>query len=63
MLDDIDRGLIHALHVDARAPFSRIGGVLGVSTQTVARRYQRLRAEAGLRVIGLPDPARARRSS
>jgi DNA-binding Lrp family transcriptional regulator len=59
MLDDIDRGLIHALHVDARAPFSRIGGVLGVSTQTVARRYQRLGAEAGLRVVGLPDPDRA----
>lgn len=59
MLDDIDRGLIHALHLDARAPFSRIGGVLGVSTQTVARRYQRLRAEAGLRVVGLPDPDQA----
>src|SRR3954454_22682249 len=62
MLDDIDRGLIHALHVAARAPYSRIGAVLGVSTQTVARRYQRLRAEAGLRVIGLPDPHQAGRS-
>jgi DNA-binding Lrp family transcriptional regulator len=59
MLDDIDRGLIHALHLDARAPFSRIGSVLGVSTQTVTRRYQRLRAEMGLRVVGLPDPDRA----
>jgi len=59
MLDDIDRGLVHALHLDARAPFSRVGAVLGVSTQTVTRRYQRLRAEAGLRVVGLPDPDRA----
>jgi DNA-binding Lrp family transcriptional regulator len=59
MLDDIDRGLVHALHLDARAPFSRIGAVLGVSTQTVARRYQRLRAEVGLRVVGLPDPEQA----
>jgi DNA-binding Lrp family transcriptional regulator len=59
MLDDIDRGLIHALHLDARVPFSRAGAVLGVSTQTVARRYQRLTAEAGLRVVGLPDPERA----
>ncbi|MFJ8912516.1 Lrp/AsnC family transcriptional regulator [Amycolatopsis sp. NPDC102389] len=58
MLDDIDRALIHALQIDARAPFSRIGEVLGVSTQTVARRYQRLRAESGLRVVGLPDPGR-----
>ncbi|MET7280274.1 AsnC family transcriptional regulator [Kribbella sp. NPDC005582] len=62
MLDEIDRGLIHALQVAGRAPYSRIGAVLGVSTQTVARRYQRLRTEAGLRVIGLPDPHRAGRS-
>ncbi|MEU7140252.1 AsnC family transcriptional regulator [Nocardia sp. NPDC046473] len=54
-LDDVDRGLIHALHIDGRAPFNQIGAVLGVSTQTIARRYRRLRAEAGLRVVGLPD--------
>ncbi|MET8177480.1 Lrp/AsnC family transcriptional regulator [Streptomyces sp. NPDC005336] len=59
MLDDIDRGLLHALHLDGRAPFSRIAAALGASTQTVARRYQRLRAEAALRVVGLPDPHRA----
>ncbi|WP_326569559.1 AsnC family transcriptional regulator [Amycolatopsis rhabdoformis] len=58
MLDDLDRALIHALQLDGRAPFARIGAVLGVSTQTVARRYRRLRAEAGLRVVGLPDPHR-----
>jgi hypothetical protein len=56
MVDVIDRGLVHALQLDGRAPYSRIGEVLGVSTQTVARRFNRLRAEAGLRVIGLPDP-------
>ncbi|MET7334419.1 Lrp/AsnC family transcriptional regulator [Nonomuraea sp. NPDC005650] len=56
MLDDLDRGLIHALHIDGRAPFSGVARVLGVSTQTVARRYQRLRANASLRVVGLPDP-------
>ncbi|MEV6446581.1 AsnC family transcriptional regulator [Amycolatopsis sp. NPDC051716] len=58
-LDAVDRALIHALHVDGRAPFTKIGDVLGVSTQTVARRYRRLRAEASLRVVGLPDPQRA----
>ncbi|MFI2185643.1 Lrp/AsnC family transcriptional regulator [Streptomyces sioyaensis] len=62
MLDDVDRGLIHALHLDGRAPFSRIAAVLGVSTQTVARRYRRLCAEAGLRVVGLADPHRAGRA-
>ncbi|MEU5540173.1 Lrp/AsnC family transcriptional regulator [Streptomyces sp. NPDC020362] len=62
MLDDLDRALIHALHVDGRAPFSRIAAVLGVSAQTVARRYRRLRTEAGLRVVGLADPHRAGRT-
>ncbi|GAA0603857.1 AsnC family transcriptional regulator [Kutzneria viridogrisea] len=62
MLDEIDKGLIHALHLDGRAQFSRIASVLGVSTQTVARRYRRLRAEAGLRVVGLPDADRARQA-
>ncbi|MGW1048566.1 Lrp/AsnC family transcriptional regulator [Streptomyces sp. NPDC002521] len=62
MLDALDRALIHALHLDGRAPFSRIAEVLGVSAQTVARRYRRLRAEAGLRVVGLADPDRAGRA-
>ncbi|TCC08158.1 Lrp/AsnC family transcriptional regulator [Kribbella soli] len=62
MVDAIDRALVHALQLDGRAPYSRIGEVLGVSTQTVARRFNRLRAEAGLRVIGLPDPQVAGRS-
>ncbi|MFI6870671.1 Lrp/AsnC family transcriptional regulator [Nocardia sp. NPDC050406] len=53
VLDELDRRLVHALRIDGRAPFSRIGEVLGVSTQTVARRYRRLRADAGLRVVGL----------
>ncbi|MFD7134491.1 AsnC family transcriptional regulator [Streptomyces sp. NPDC059894] len=41
MLDDSDRGLIHALRIDGRAPFSAIADVLGVSAQTVSRRYRR----------------------
>ncbi|GAA2834260.1 AsnC family transcriptional regulator [Kitasatospora sp. CM 4170] len=51
-LDELDRGLLHALHVDGRAPFRRIAEVLGVSDQTVARRYHRLRADDGVRVVG-----------
>ena len=62
MLDEIDRGLLHALRIDGRAPFSRIGAVLGVSTQTVARRFRRLVADGGLRVAGLADPHRAGRA-
>lgn len=62
MIDDVDRGLIHALHIDGRVPFSRVASVLGVSAQTVARRYRRLCAEAGLRVVGLTDPHQAGRT-
>jgi DNA-binding Lrp family transcriptional regulator len=59
MPDAIDRGLVHALHIDGRAPFSRIGAVLGVSAQTVARRYRRLADEVSLRVVGLAEPGHA----
>jgi DNA-binding Lrp family transcriptional regulator len=54
--DILDRGLLHALQVDGRAPFRRIAEVLGVSDQTVARRYTRLRSVQALRVIGFSDP-------
>ncbi|WP_433784222.1 Lrp/AsnC family transcriptional regulator [Actinomycetospora sp. CA-101289] len=55
--DEIDRALVHALQVDGRAPFRRVAEVLGVSDQTVARRYARLRAARALRVVGFSDPA------
>ncbi|MBZ4322122.1 Lrp/AsnC family transcriptional regulator [Streptomyces huiliensis] len=61
VLDALDRAVIHALHVDGRAPFARIAAVVGGSPQTVARRYQRLRTLVGLRVVGLPVPDRTRR--
>ena len=51
-MDSLDRQLVHALYVDGRAPFSRIAEVLGVSDQTVARRYSRLRQAGTLRVLG-----------
>ncbi|MFF1356763.1 Lrp/AsnC family transcriptional regulator [Streptomyces sp. NPDC058297] len=56
--DDLDLKLLQALEVDGRAPFSRIAAVLGVSDQTVARRYRKLVAEGGLRVVGLQDSLR-----
>jgi DNA-binding Lrp family transcriptional regulator len=61
VLDDIDRGLVHALHLDGRTPFTKVAAVLGTSTQTVARRYARLRADAGLRVVALPNLSSAGR--
>ena len=59
MPDLLDTQLLHALQIDGRAPFSLIAGVLGVSDQTIARRYSRLRSAGMLRVRGLADPDRA----
>jgi DNA-binding Lrp family transcriptional regulator len=55
VFDTLDLQLLSALEVNGRASFSRIGGVLGVSDQTVARRYRRLCAEGGLRVVAVRD--------
>lgn len=54
--DPLDQQIIQALHIDGRAPFSRIAEVLGVSPQTVSRRYSRLRGSGALRVLGLTSP-------
>ncbi|MFJ8110641.1 Lrp/AsnC family transcriptional regulator [Streptomyces sp. NPDC096132] len=62
-LDALDLKLLQALQLDGRAPFSRIAQVLGVSDQTVARRFRRLRTTAGLRVLGMTDEGRLGRSS
>lgn len=55
-IDEIDRQLAQCLGTDGRASFSAIAEVLGVSDQTVARRYRRLRSAGILRVVGLPFP-------
>jgi DNA-binding Lrp family transcriptional regulator len=54
-LDGLDHQLIQALQTDGRAPFSRIGAVLGVSDRTVARRYRRLREAGAARVVAQTD--------
>lgn len=57
-LDSMDRQLIHALDLDGRAPFARIADVLGVSENTIGRRYRRLRQAGVLRVVGAVASAR-----
>jgi len=46
-LDELDRGVVHALQIHPRAPWTLVGEVLGVNPVTVARRWHRLE-EAGL---------------
>lgn len=62
MSDLVDAQIIHALHIDGRAPFSQIAQVLGVADQTVARRYHRLRSAGLLRVRGLVEASRTGRT-
>ncbi len=62
-LDKLDLQLLSALEIDGRASFSRIAAVLDVSDQTVARRYRRLCAEGGLRVVALRDAHRLGQAS
>lgn len=58
-----EMALAHALQVNGRASFKEIGEALGVSDQTAARRWSRLRSAGKLRVLGLTDPMRLGDSS
>jgi DNA-binding Lrp family transcriptional regulator len=62
VLDGLDRQLLHALAVDGRAPFSRVAAVLGVSDQTIARRYHRLHTAGAAHVLGRLDTRRSGRA-
>lgn len=54
-MDRVDRQIVHCLQRDGRASFRRIADVVGVSEQTIARRYRALYAEGTLRVLVLRD--------
>ena len=58
-VDEVDRQLVHALAAAPRAPFRVLADVVGVSDQTVARRYRKLSEFAGLRVHGVVHGSRA----
>lgn len=53
VLDLLDKQIVHGLVADARIPFAKLGTILGVSEQTVARRYRSMRARGILHVCGL----------
>ena len=52
-LDEVDRQLVHALVIAPRAPFRLLADVIGVSDQTIARRYRKLGSALGLRVTAV----------
>ncbi|MCM6774177.1 Lrp/AsnC family transcriptional regulator [Nocardia sp. CDC159] len=53
ILDLLDKQIVHALVTDARIPFAKLGAILGVSEQTVARRYRSMRERGIVHVSGL----------
>jgi len=61
-IDDLDRQILYAVQVEPRATFSELADVLGVSEQTVARRFRRLHADGVVRVLGLVNPSRLGRT-
>ncbi len=62
VLDILDHRIIHALYLDGRVSFSRMAEVLGLSEQTIARRYRRMHDEHAVRVVGQLDSQRLGRS-
>ncbi|MFC7331335.1 Lrp/AsnC family transcriptional regulator [Marinactinospora rubrisoli] len=46
-IDELDRGIVNALQIHPRAPWTLVGEVLGVDPVTVSRRWRRL-ADRGL---------------
>jgi DNA-binding Lrp family transcriptional regulator len=56
MWEPLDGQILHALQLSPRVSFRRIAAATGVSEQTVARRYSRLRREGVMRVVGLVNP-------
>jgi DNA-binding Lrp family transcriptional regulator len=49
-VERLDRQIVQCLVRDGRASFRRVGEVLGVSEQTVARRYRALRVDGAIRI-------------
>jgi DNA-binding Lrp family transcriptional regulator len=57
VMDELDKRVVRALQLSPRAAFSEVGEVLGVSEQTVARRFRRLRRAGLVRVTTGIAPA------
>jgi Lrp/AsnC family transcriptional regulator for asnA, asnC and gidA len=55
-LDTIDLGIVQALQVDGRRPFTRIARDLGVSEAAVRQRVARLEASGTLQIVAVTDP-------
>lgn len=60
-LDELDLGLVHALQIAPRAPWTLVGDVLEISPVTAARRWERLTQHQLAWVTCYPGPGLASR--
>lgn len=58
MLDEVDLALVHALQLDARAPWTRIAAAIGIDAATVVRHWSALREEGLAWLTAWPTPER-----
>ncbi|MDA5107328.1 Lrp/AsnC family transcriptional regulator [Brevibacillus thermoruber] len=56
MLDELDLGIIQLLSRDGRMPFSEMAGQLGVTEKTVRARYNNLKENDMISVVGVVNP-------
>lgn len=57
-LDELDLAIVHALQIDARAPWTRIAAAVGADAATVARHWQAMREESLAWLTAWPTPER-----
>ncbi|WP_353113000.1 AsnC family transcriptional regulator [Microbacterium sp.] len=57
-LDEIDLAIVHALQVDARAPWTRVAAVVGIDAATAVRHWNSLREEGLAWLTAWPTPQR-----
>jgi Lrp/AsnC family transcriptional regulator for asnA, asnC and gidA len=57
-IDEIDKVIVDKLSLNGRMPFADIANPLGVSKETIARRYEKLKQNGDLKVVVQIDPAK-----
>jgi len=57
-IDEIDKAIIEKLSVYGRMPFKKIAEELKVSTDTIIRRYEKLRRNGDLKVVAQINPTK-----
>ncbi len=58
LLDELDLAILHALQIDARAPWTRIAAAVGADATTVTRHWHELRERSLAWLTSWPTPAR-----